>query len=89
MTADGEATWAEFAEAIFTASEEAGGPSARVNPIGTSDYPTPGRRPVNSRLNCAKLARVHDVWLPHWRTSTREIVKRLVQPAEQIGKLPS
>lgn len=74
MTAEGEASWAEFAEAIFAASEEAGGPSARVKPLGTSDYPTPARRPANSRLDCSKLARVHGVCLPHWRKSTQQVV---------------
>jgi len=86
MSANGETSWAEFAEAIFAASHEAGGPSARVRPIGTSDYPTPARRPANSRLNCGKLARVQGVRLPHWRTSTQQVVERLVRSPEQIGK---
>jgi dTDP-4-dehydrorhamnose reductase len=87
MVADGEATWAEFAETIFAASEEAGGPSALVKHISTSDYPTPARRPANSRLDCAKLARIHGARLPHWRTSTRDLVRRLVHAPEQTGNL--
>jgi dTDP-4-dehydrorhamnose reductase len=79
MTGDGEATWAEFAEHIFAASAAAGGPSARVRPIGTADYPTPAQRPANSRLDCSKLARAHGVRLPDWRSSTRQIVERLVR----------
>ena len=57
IIAQGEATWAEFAEAIFALSRDAGGPFARVKPIPTSDYPTPARRPANSRLDTAKIAR--------------------------------
>jgi dTDP-4-dehydrorhamnose reductase len=47
---DGEASWAEFAAAIFAESARRGGPSARVREITTSEYPTPARRPANSRL---------------------------------------
>jgi dTDP-4-dehydrorhamnose reductase len=79
MTGQGSATWADLAEAVFTESAEVGGPTARVRRIGTADYPTPARRPVNSRLNSSELERVHGVRLPEWRTSTKEVVRRLVQ----------
>jgi dTDP-4-dehydrorhamnose reductase len=79
MTGSGDASWAEFAEAIFEASAATGGPSARVKPIGTADYPTPARRPANSRLAGDKLARAHQVRLPEWRQSTATIVARLVR----------
>ena len=82
MTGSGDASWAEFAEAIFAASAAAGGPSARVRPISTSDYPTPAKRPTNSRLDSTKLARVHGVRLPDWRKSTAVVVGRLV-PSKQ------
>lgn len=78
MTAQGEATWAEFAEAIFALSHEAGGPFARVTRIPTSAYPTPARRPANSRLDNAKLAREHGVALPHWREALVVCMARLV-----------
>jgi dTDP-4-dehydrorhamnose reductase len=79
MTGSGGASWAKFAEAIFAASLAAGGPSARVKPIATADYPTPARRPRNSRLACDKLALAHGVKLPDWRRSTADIVARLVR----------
>lgn len=81
LTGAGEASWAEFAQEIFAASAEAGGPSARVRHIGTADYPTPARRPANSRLDCSKLAQAHGVQLPDWRGSTKQVVRRLVAPA--------
>lgn len=55
MVNGGEATWAEFARAIFAESSRRGGPSARVAPITTAEYPTPARRPTNSRMATAKL----------------------------------
>ena len=78
MTAAGEATWAELAEAIFAASRALGGPSARVRPIPSSDYPTPAKRPANSRLDCGKLALAHRVELPPWRESVHACVERLL-----------
>lgn len=80
MTAPGEASWADFAQAIFAASAARGGPSALVRPIGTADYPTPATRPANSRLDSGKIARVHGVTLPDWRTSLDDVMDRL-QPA--------
>jgi dTDP-4-dehydrorhamnose reductase len=78
MTGGGETNWAEFAKAIFAASAAAGGPSARVVPISTSEYPTPARRPANSRLNNSQLANVHCVRLPHWQQSLQKCIERLV-----------
>ena len=81
MSGEGEASWAEFAQEIFAESAQAGGPSARVRPIGTADYPTPARRPANSRLDCTRLSQAHGVRLPDWRSSTRDVVQRLVGSA--------
>lgn len=80
MTAPGEASWADFAQAIFAASAARGGPSASVRAIGTADYPTPATRPANSRLDCGRIASVHGVTLPDWRTSLDVVMDRL-QPA--------
>lgn len=63
----GETSWSAFAEAIFALSAERGGPSAAVRPIPASDYPTPAKRPANSRLNCAKLAAEYGVTMRPWR----------------------
>lgn len=77
-TGSGEASWAEFAAAIFAASAAQGGPAARVMPITSAEYPTLARRPGNSRLDCNRLAQRHGVRLPHWRGSTNAVVARLV-----------
>lgn len=77
MTASGEASWADFAEAIFAASAAQGGPSAQVKRISTVDYPTPATRPANSRLDCGLIARVHGVTRPDWRASLETVIARL------------
>lgn len=77
MTGSGEASWADFAEAIFEASGEAGGPTAIVRHVRTEDYPTIASRPQNSRLNSELLRQVHRVRLPDWRSSLKAVVARL------------
>ncbi|MBD2749442.1 dTDP-4-dehydrorhamnose reductase [Microvirga sp. BT688] len=79
MAGAGFASWAEFATEIFTLSAHLEGPSAKVRPIATSDYPTPAKRPANSRLDCTRLKEVHGVVLPHWRSSLEPCVKRLIE----------
>ncbi|MFL5191330.1 MAG: dTDP-4-dehydrorhamnose reductase, partial [Microvirga sp.] len=69
LTGTGFASWAEFATEIFTLSARFGGPSAKVRSIETADYPTPAKRPANSRLDCSKLKQAHGVVLPPWRSS--------------------
>ena len=78
MTAQGEASWAEFAQAIFDASADLGGPFATVKPITTADFPTPAKRPENSRLDSTKLFQAYGVRLPHWQQSVRQVVGRLL-----------
>ena len=51
----GDATWADLATAVFDISARRGGPTAQVRPITTDEYPTPARRPANSRLDCGKI----------------------------------
>jgi dTDP-4-dehydrorhamnose reductase len=79
VTGAGEATWAEFAEEIFSDSRAYGRKPVKVTPIATADYPTPARRPANSRLDGALLERVYGVRLPPWRDSLRPVVARLLE----------
>jgi dTDP-4-dehydrorhamnose reductase len=65
LTAGGATSWHGFAEAIFDLANLATKP--RVNPIPASSYPTPAKRPVNSRMSNDKLARTFRVRAPHWR----------------------
>ncbi|MBV8443197.1 MAG: sugar nucleotide-binding protein, partial [Hyphomicrobiales bacterium] len=46
--------------------------------IATADYPTPARRPANSRLDSAKLRRVYGLALPDWRGSVAACCARLI-----------
>ena len=78
MTGSGEASWADLAEAIFTRLQEKSGKTVSVERIATAAYPTPARRPVNSRLSNAKLKDVYGIVLPDWRVSLRMVLDRLL-----------
>lgn len=78
MTGAGEATWADFAETVFHEAAARGRRLTRVKRIATADYPTPARRPANSRLDNEKLARVYGVRLPEWRQSVVGCCDRLL-----------
>lgn len=71
MTSAGGTTWYGFASAIFEEAKRLGGPSADVTAITTAEYPTPAKRPQNSRLNSAKLLASYGVQLPKWEDSLR------------------
>ena len=73
----GETTWAGLAREIFDVSGAAGGPAATVEGIATADYPTPARRPANSRLSTEKLTRASGVTPRPWRDAVAEIVDEL------------
>lgn len=79
MAGSGEASWAAFATEIFSLSAYHGGPSARVVRIPSQAYPTPTKRPANSRLDCTKLEKVHGVTLGDWRQSTARVIERVLK----------
>jgi dTDP-4-dehydrorhamnose reductase len=73
----GWTTWHGLATAVFNEAERHGAPVPQVDPIATADWPTPARRPADSRLDCGKLAAVWGVALPEWRASLRRTVAEI------------
>jgi dTDP-4-dehydrorhamnose reductase len=65
----GETSWHGFAAAIAELSDLETRPM--LTPIPSSEYPTPARRPANSRLDNGKLARVFGLRLPDWRQALK------------------
>jgi dTDP-4-dehydrorhamnose reductase len=68
-----DTSWANFARAIMA---EANLP-CRINDIPTSEYPTPAKRPLNSRLDCRAFTAAFGVPRPDWRRGLADIVKEL------------
>jgi dTDP-4-dehydrorhamnose reductase len=78
MVGTGEASWADFATEIFACSARFDGPWADVTRISTAEYPTAARRPANSRLDSTILKSSHGIAMPDWRSSTHDIIHRLL-----------
>lgn len=70
---EGVTSWYDFAMAIF----ELAGIRCRVNPIPSSAYPTPAKRPTFSVLNKSKIKQTFKLDIPHWRVSLSKTLKEL------------
>lgn len=70
-------SWYGFALEIVAA----GGVDARVEPVGTRDWPTAAPRPAYSVLDCSATARVLGRAAPDWRTNLHQHLRRSAVPA--------
>lgn len=68
-----DTSWADFARAIMAGA----GLSCRVEDIPSSAYPTPARRPLNSRLDCRSFETAFGLPRPDWRRGLTDILKEL------------
>lgn len=75
----GETSWAGLAEEIFSHSAGMGGPTAHVEKIPTSEYPTAAARPADSRLDTSKIEATFGIRPRPWQTAVRKIVENLQQ----------
>ena len=74
----GSTTWAGLAREIMALSAARGGLSATVEGITTAEYPTPARRPSNSRLDTFKITRDYGIAPRPWKDAVAEIVAELI-----------
>lgn len=72
-----DVSWADFAREIFSHA----GLTCEVRDIATADYPTPARRPLNSRLNCRKIERDFGISRPDWRVGLQDVLRQLKETA--------
>ena len=77
-TASGAVSWADVADLIFETYEQRMGCKIGLQPIPSSDYPTPAKRPLNSRLDTTKIERTFDVKPYDWTARVRTTVNRLI-----------
>lgn len=76
----GETTWHGLATRVFECAAALGAKvPQRVRAIPTSEYPTPARRPADSRLDCSLLAQEFGLRLRAWEPAVDEIVETLVR----------
>ena len=67
-------SWYGFAQAIV----EQAGKSAVVRPIGTADYPTAARRPLNSVLDCGLVRTTYGIEQPNWRHALSAVLAEVL-----------
>ncbi|MDP5365393.1 MAG: dTDP-4-dehydrorhamnose reductase [Paracoccaceae bacterium] len=68
-----DVSWADFAREIFAQADL----TCAVTDIPTSAYPTPARRPGNSRMDCTGLTRDFGIERPDWRASLASVMSDL------------
>jgi len=72
-------SWAEFAREIFMRAVQLGAISSNttVNAIATEQYPTPAKRPHNSRLDCSKIKETFGIEPDDWHQSLEEMLNEI------------
>jgi dTDP-4-dehydrorhamnose reductase len=79
----GETNWHSLASHVFASAARHGlKVPATIEPITTAEYPTPAKRPADSRLDCSKLARDFGISLRPWQEAVDEIVAELAQQGQ-------
>jgi dTDP-4-dehydrorhamnose reductase len=66
-----DVSWADFARAIFRRASK----TVEVVDIGSAEYPTPARRPANSRLNCDSLRMKFGIERPDWESGLDDVLQ--------------
>jgi dTDP-4-dehydrorhamnose reductase len=76
----GQTNWFDYARLVINTAKSLGAAKAvkKVLPISTAQYPTPAKRPLNSRLNTSKLEQALGTTAPDWQeavvTTTRQVI---------------
>ena len=80
LAAAGECSWFDYAQFVFELAKQKGQSLAiqKVNAIETSAYPTPARRPLNSRLNTNKLQANFKIHLPNWKLGVAQVLEEII-----------
>jgi len=81
LVASGETNWCDYARFVIAEAQRLGqtfkaGPDA-IRAITTSDYPTPARRPANSRMSNSKFFETFGLRLPPWQDGVGHILRRI------------
>lgn len=80
LAAAGECSWFDYAQFVFELAKQKGQSLAiqKVNAIETAAYPTPAKRPLNSRLNTNKLQANFKIHLPNWKLGVAQVLEEII-----------
>jgi dTDP-4-dehydrorhamnose reductase len=76
LCSSGQTSWHGFASAIVELMPAEGRKCREVEGIGSSEYPTPTKRPPYSVMSCDKLERDFGLRLPDWRESLGQVLEK-------------
>lgn len=79
----GEASWHGLAEFIFARAAKAGRKVLQLSAITTADYPTPARRPANSRLDTNKFETTFGIRPRHWHDAIGDLMDQRLQGTKE------
>jgi dTDP-4-dehydrorhamnose reductase len=77
LAGDGDASWADFADAVFELQRPVWNRRPEVRRILSAEYPTLAKRPANSKLCSDRFERVFGYRAPHWTVSLQRVVREL------------
>ncbi len=85
LAAAGECSWHGYARHVIAYARGRGRPvrvaDDAIRPIASSEYPTPARRPANSRLDTTKIRRTFALVLPPWQSGIERALDEMFQRA--------
>lgn len=73
----GDATWFDLAKYALKEAARYGQKEADIQPISTCDWPTPAKRPTDSRLDTTKLQETFGLQFPLWQDSVARVVQKI------------
>ncbi|NAZ62423.1 dTDP-4-dehydrorhamnose reductase [Aeromonas caviae] len=81
LIASGTTTWFDYAQLVFAKARAAGVELAvtHVNAVPTSAFPTPAKRPHNSRLDTTKFQRTFNLRLPDWTVGVERMLTEIIE----------
>jgi dTDP-4-dehydrorhamnose reductase len=81
LVADGHTSWFDYAAYVLDFARQSGIqlklPKNALQAISTAQYPTPAKRPLNSRLNNEKLKTQFNLHLPAWQTGVERMLMEI------------
>jgi dTDP-4-dehydrorhamnose reductase len=88
LAPSGVTTWHGLAQHTVSRAHQRGVPlhlkPEQIEPIPTEDYPTPAKRPLNSRLDRSLLAKSLGINFPDWRLGVERFVDDMVRESEEL-----
>jgi len=83
LVAGGVTSWHGYARFVIDFARQAGIPlkvaADEIKPVPTTAYPTPAKRPLNSRLDAGKLENSFDLHMPEWQTGVSRMLSEILE----------